>query len=430
MTRRQTPHYGWIIVGICAASMPIIYGVRHSFSVFFPPILDEFGWSRGSTALMMSLNLFIYGLMAPLAGSMGDRWKPRKVMMIGIAIIALATVGCAFANRLWHFYLFFGVILSVGTALCGWPILGPALTNWFAKRRGLVIGIGQMGGGLSFVYPLFTEFTISRLGWRHAFFVLAGVPIAIVMPLYFFFFNYRPQAKGLKAYGAYEATDDSFSAIEATDTKNAISHHWTLRHALRTHQLWFFLLSFFLSWGIGFYLVLTHQVKFAEDAGYSTMFAASIFALFGIFVTVGQLSTFVSDWIGREKTVTIAAVLSPSALAALIPVSDTSQPWLLYVYSVCFGYGGGLFAATIYAGMADVFHGRNFGAVAGLLLTGMGTGGIIGPWLGGYIYDISGSYTGAFVLSMICFGLACVAFWIAAPRKATSMRTIERLENG
>lgn len=422
MTKRQALHYGWTIVIICAVSLPIIYGIRHSFSVFFPPILSEFGWNRGSTALMMSLNLFTYGCMAPLAGSMGDRWKPRRVIMIGIVVIALATVGCAFANRLWHFYLFFGIILSVGVALCGWPILGPALANWFSKRRGLVIGIGQMGGGLSFTYGLFAEFLIFHLGWRHAYFALAGVLIAVVVPLYFFFFYYRPEAKGLKAYGTPEAVADDTLTTEMNNISNATSYPWTLKRALRTHQLWCFLLSLFLAWGIGSYLVLAHQVKFAEDMGYSSIFAASIFALFGIFVTVGQISTFVSDWIGREITITIAAVLCISALIALISVKDTSQPWLLYVYGVCFGYGAGLFASTVYAGLADVFHGRNFGAIAGLLLTGMGTGGIIGPWLGGYIHDISGSYISAFILCMACFGLACVAFWIAAPRRSVKIR--------
>ena len=78
----------------------------------------------------------------------------------------------------------------------------------------------------------------------------------------------------------------------------------------------------------------------------------------------------------------------------------------------------------IVAGMADLFHGRDFGAIAALLLTGMGLGAAIGPWLGGYIYDISGSYTIAFFFCIACFGLSCIFFLIAAPRKAFKLRQI------
>jgi len=110
------------------------------------------------------------------------------------------------------------------------------------------------------------------------------------------------------------------------------------------------------------------------------------------------------------------------ALVVLASVNGTSQPWLLYVYATCFGYGAGLYPATLFATAADIFHGRHFGALGALLLTGMGIGATIGPWLGGHIYDISGSYSSAFVICMVCFGLAGIAFWIAAPRNAARLR--------
>ena len=146
MVERPRFFYGWVIVGTSLASMTLIYGIRHSFSVFFPPILDEFGWTRGSTAIMLSLNVLTYGICAPVAGSLGDRWRARSVMLSGIIILGLTTAGCSLAHQLWHFYLLFGILVPMGMALSGWPLLTPALTNWFAKRRGLVLGLGQMGG--------------------------------------------------------------------------------------------------------------------------------------------------------------------------------------------------------------------------------------------------------------------------------------------
>ena len=428
MVRRPRFFYGWVIVGITIVSMTLIYGIRHSFSVFLPSILDEFGWSRGSTAFMLSLNLLIYGFVAPVAGSLGDRWKPHWLMPIGLAILGLATAGCAFAHELWHFYLLFGVLMPIGMACCGWPLLAPTLTNWFAKRRGLAIGVGQMGGGFSFTYGMYAEFAISRLGWRYAYFVLAGTLVALLLPLYLFLFHYRPENRGLRAYGAEELATAESATPELAAAQNSTSHDWTLGQAMRTYQLWLLVLSYLLYWGIGNYVVLAHQVKFAEDAGYSSTFAASIFALYGILMVAGQLSAFISDWLGREITVTLATILAIGALVALVSVRDISQPWLLYLYAVCFGFGTGLYSPTMVAGAADIFYGRHFGAIAGLLLTGMGIGGVIGPWLGGYIHDITGSYFGAFVLSMVCFGLACITFWIAAPRKAAKLRArVERM---
>ena len=338
-------------------------------------------------------------------------------MPLGIIVLSLATAGCAFAHELWHFYLLFGILMPLGTAFCGWPILAPALTNWFNRRRGLAIGIGHTGGGLSFTYSMFVEFVISRLGWRYAYHILAGTLLAVLLPLSLFF-HYRPESKGLKAYGTAELPAIKDLTAESATTKKPVSHDWTLADAMRTYQLWFLVLSYFFYWGIGGYLVLAHQIKFAQDVGYSSTFAASIFGLFGICIVAGRLSSSLSDVIGRETTVTLAIVLVIGALVALISVRDTSQPWLLYVYAICFGYGTGLYSPTLIAGTADIFHGRHFGGIMGLLLTGQGVGCTIGPWLGGYIYDISGSYTSAFIICMVAFGLAWLAFLVAAPRKA------------
>jgi MFS family permease len=414
--------YGWVIVGITILGMIVVYGIRHSFSVFFPPILNEFGWARGSTAVMLSLNILIYGFLAPLAGSLGDRWKPRRIMPIGLLILGLATASCAFARELWHFYLLFGVLMPIGTAFSGWPLLAPALMNWFSKRRGLVFGVGNMGGGLSFAYGMFAEFVISQLGWRSAFFVLAGTLVALMLPLYLLFFHYRPEDRGLRPYGAAEPLVVEGPKPGTVSVKNGLSRDWTLGRAMGTYQLWLMVVSFFLYWGVGAYLVLAHQVRFTEDVGYSGMFSASVFGLFGIFVGVGEGCGFISDRIGREKTITLAAILSIGALISLLLVKDTSQPVLLFLYATCFGFGAGLYSPTIFAGMADIFHGRHFGGIMALLLTGMGVGGAIGPWLGGYIYDISGSYSSGFILCIACFGLSSVAVWIAAPRYAVRLR--------
>ncbi|OGO00458.1 MAG: hypothetical protein A2Y90_05360 [Chloroflexi bacterium RBG_13_52_12] len=416
MVRKSPVFFGWYIVGLMIVSMMLAYGIRSSFSAFFPHILDTYHWDRGVTAIMFSLNILVYGLTAPFAGSLVDRWKPRVVVVIGIFLLALSTAACYFATELWQYYLLFGILAPIGTAFCGSPVFNPALMNWFKKRRGLAIGLGQIGGGLSFAYIMIIELVNTQWGWEYSFFVMAGLVIVVLLPLYLIFYYVRPEDKKMKAYGA----DDILT--NAVSKSSIAGPDWTLRRAFRTYQLWMLVFADFLYWGLGNYLVLAHQIKFAEDAGFSSFQAASIFALFGIISIIGQVGAFISDSIGREKTVLIGVVLALVGLGALMSVRDTSQMWMLYVYAVCSGLATGLVSPTIIVGSADLFHGKNIGAISALVLTGVGFGGAIGPWLGGFIYDLKGSYIIAFSVSLAAIALSGISFWIAAPRNADKLR--------
>ena len=168
--------------------------------------------------------------------------------------------------------------------------------------------------------------------------------------------------------------------------------------------------------------MMAHQVRFAEDIGFASMTAASVFALSGILLSMGQASGFLSDRLGREWTLTLAATFSIISIVILLLVRETSQLWMLYVHAIFFGYGAGLALPVHASGVADLFHGRHFGAIYGLSLTGMGVGGAIGPWLGGHIFDVAGSYASAFMACIAAFSVACLLFWLAAPRNARRWR--------
>jgi MFS family permease len=418
MIKKPRFFFGWYLVGLMAVSMMLVYGVRSAFSVFFGPILDEFGWYRGSTSVMLALNILVYGLMAPIAGSLADRWKPRRLAVAGILILAIATASCSLAEELWHFYLLFGILVPIGTAFCGAPLMNPAVMHWFSKKRQLAIGMGQIGGGLSFVYSMLIEAVISVWNWNASFLVMAGLLIVILLPLYLLFYRFRPEEKGLQADGIEALIVEE---VPEKDVMTAVGE-WTLGAAVKTYRLWFLVLSQICYWGIGNYLVLAHQIKFAVDVGFSSAVATSVFALFGIASIIGQIASSISDRIGRENTAILAAVLAMGALLALMSVEDTSQLWLLYLYAACSGLATGLFSPTIFVGLADIFHGKNIGAINAMLLVGTGVGGAIGPWLGGYIYDTTGSYSNDFIISMIAFAVASMFFWIAGPRHAEKLR--------
>jgi sugar phosphate permease len=415
-TKQPRIFFGWYIIGLMIIAMMLIYGIRLSFSVFFAPVLDYFGWYRGSTAIMLSLNIFVYGLASPVAGLLVDRWKPRTVAVLGLFIVSVSTATCYFASQLWHFYLLFGVLLPIGAAFCGSPVLHPTIINWFGKWRGLAVGLGQIGGGLSFMYTMMVEAVISRWQWQVSFLVMGGLVIVVLLPLYLLFFYHRPEDKGMVAYGAGEPSAGEVKGAQPPE------RDWTLRTALGTYQLWLLVFAEFCFWGMGNYMILAHQVKFAEDAGFSSLLATSAFALFGMVSIAGQLCSFISDKIGREWALTFSVVLAVGGLVALMSVRDASQLWLLYVFSVCSGFATGIFSPVMIVGTADIFRGRNISTLMALLLTGSGFGGAIGPWLGGYIYDVFKSYNIAFLISMAAFIIGGISFWVAAPRKAESLR--------
>ena len=152
-----------VILVVSFVVMLLAYGVRHSFPVFFPFILDEYGWSRGDTAFMFSLHLLVYGICAPIAGSLSSRVSPKLLLLIGVMVLGLAAAACSYATRLWHFYLLFGALAPVGLACAGSPILNPTIMNWFAQRRGMALGLAQTGGGLSFVFVFMMESILSLI---------------------------------------------------------------------------------------------------------------------------------------------------------------------------------------------------------------------------------------------------------------------------
>ena len=393
--------------------MTLGYGVRHSFGVFFPPILDEFGWSRGSTAVMLSIHLFVYGCIAPFAGALSDRWPAKRLILSGALVTGLATVSCGLASQLWHFYAIFGILTPIGLAFVGAPIINPTITNWFYKFRGIAFSLAQMGGGLSFLYAIYAESMISMFGWRKAYFVLGITLSVILIPMLLRFYVYHPREKRLGTLGL-EAKNFDLGRRSVNVEKG---FNWTLRQASRTYQLWLLVISQTLFWGVGCYMLLAHQVKFAQDMGYSAMFAASTFGFFGISMVIGQISASISDKIGRESTLVLGCMLAIGSVLILTLIRDASNPWMLYAYAIGFGFGAGLQAPTLFVGASDLFSGRHFGAINGVILGGMGVGGAAGPWVGGYIHDLLGSYRYAFGITILCFGASAIAFVIAAPRR-------------
>ena len=133
-------NYGVVVLATGFTMILVGYAVRNTFTVFYPVIVDDFGWSRGNTALMYSLTMLCYGLVAPVAGGLIDRFNPKIVFSIGGLIVGGGMVLCSLAQAMWHFYLFYGVIAAVGLSLIGFTPNSSLISHWFEKRKAQVFG--------------------------------------------------------------------------------------------------------------------------------------------------------------------------------------------------------------------------------------------------------------------------------------------------
>jgi len=367
---------------------------------------------------MFSINVALYGILSPIAGNLADRWKPKLMMSLGILIIGISTAACALANELWQFYAIFGVVLSLGTTFSGGPVIIPVVSRLFTRRRGAAIGIIVAGGALSFSMATYAEYLISMFDWRLAFVLLAGTATVVCIPLILSIFRGRTKQQAKSSIEKREIPTSASKNPEESLTASNDYENLPLIKILRDYRLWLIALSYMLYMGIANYLIVAHQVVFFLDLGYDSHFAASIAGAVGIFAALGALSGFLSDKLGREKIFTACCVLSIISLLILLSQKDASNPWALYIFVLSFGFPMGLFSPALIAGAADLFYGKHFGTVNGILFMGFGLGGAIGPWMGGYIFDITGNYSLAFIICIVAYTLACISFWLAAPHRA------------
>src|SRR3977135_3790738 len=140
--------YGWMIVAVTFVTMAIRVNARTAFSLFFPPIISEFGWERGVTAGAFSFGFVVSGAVSPLIGRMMDRFGPRAVMEVGVALMGGGLLLAPLTSQPWHLYLTIGVLVGAGSVCLGYSGQSLFVPNWFIRRRGLAMGLAFAGVGI------------------------------------------------------------------------------------------------------------------------------------------------------------------------------------------------------------------------------------------------------------------------------------------
>ena len=403
--KRPRVYQGWIVLGAGFIIMLLGYAIRNTFTVFYPVIVDDFGWARGNTAIMYSLTMLCYGLVAPIAGTLVDRFSPRVVLSIGGLIVGGSIALCGQATQMWHFYVLYGVMVAVGLSLIGFTPLSAILTHWFRHNKGLVFGLLAAGFGVSLVSAPVFQHLITTYGWRTAYVIIGATATAIIIPLCIAFLRRSPEQHDT---GAVEQDANSKAAPTTID--------WTLRAALKTRAFWLFLLIAFCNMGFAQQILVAHQVYFLQDIGFEPMVAASIFSFFGIGFVVGTASSGLSDRIGRHQVFVPASFIASASVLLLFVAESSQSIALAMTFAIVGGACLGITPPTCFAAVADCFHGRNYGAIQGTMILSNALGGALGPWLGGFLHDVTGSYHLLLILVQILIAMAGVLMWIIKPR--------------
>ena len=406
--RAPLKRYG--LVALAFLHIGVGRGLHGTFGVFFVAMLDAFGWSRAVTAGAISLAIIFEGACLPWAGGMIDRIGGRRTLILGGMILAVGLSLASTISSIWQFYFWIGIVSAAGIALIGMVPHVAILSREFPERRGTALGIAWAGGGVGIVLlvPL-AQMMIDRWGWSIAYLGVALVTSFLVIPPVLYFL---PRASS----AAVRANAREVHADKTPDLG------WTVKAALMNSTFWLLFIARTLA-SMGNQVIVTHQIAHVVDVGYAKVFAASIFGFMGVVSIGGRiLFGYLADVMNRQMVFTWVQIISAFGILALLALHDTSTPWLLYTYAVCYGLGQGSRALVLSAISADIFHGKHFGAIFGYFTFSIGLGGAIGAWLGGFLFDISHSYTIPFWVSLACLIVSVFIVWAAG--KTAKARTV------
>ena len=383
--------YGWVIVAAALITIATFFGIRFSFGVFFKSLASEFELSRAATSSVFSASMVLAAIFGIITGWALDRYGPRLVVSLMGLFTGLSLLITSQTTSTWQLFLSYSLLLAIGTA--GTVVaLVPVVSRWFDKKRGVAIGIATSGTGLgTLVVAPVAAYLISNLGWRMSFIVLGLVAWLVVISLAMLL-KRDPREIGDLPDGVKSSTDGAESIDREVDSQQL---GFSIGQALRNRNFWLIFTSW-LSFAICLSLIMTHVVPYATDLGISTIQASTILSLIGGIQILARLSVGrISDMVGRKVPGITCALIATGALIWLI---QSHNLWMFYLFAIVFGIAYGGIGVVNLALVSDLFGRRNLGTIMGALEVAFSTGSAIGAVLGGFIFDVTGSYTTAFII--------------------------------
>jgi MFS family permease len=380
-----------MIVLACFGINAIVHGIRYSFGVFFKSLSGEFDLSRAGTSGISAVYWVLCAFFALLGGWLLDKYGPRKIIMLMGILTGISLVATSQARAAWQLYLSYSLLLSGGTGAV-YSVIMTTTQRWFYKQRGTAVGIVSSGVGIGTIImtPL-SALLIDLFDWRMTY-LMIGLVLGAILMLLSIPLKRDPAEMRLLPDGARQTFDIAIK--NSADEPEAAS--LSLSQALKTMNFWLIAVIWFL-WAFSLLLVLTHLVPHLTDIGIPATTAAVISGLIGIVSTAGRLGAgWLSDKLDR-KVVTIISILLQAGSLFLLAWSE--QLWMFYLFAVIYAMGyGGLDPATL-ALVGDIFGTRELGKILGSLLVFWPLGAGVGSEVGGLLYDATGSYFSAFLIT-------------------------------
>ena len=394
--------YGWVVIAAAFCVLFLAYGLQFSYGVFVTGMAEELGWSRADTALPYCLYVFAYSVMSAVTGRATDRYGPRAVITTGAVLLGAGWGLSALVTTRWQINLTLGLLAGLGMSVA-WVPCNATVARWFTRRRGFAVALASSGTSFgNFLVPPLAAMAVAAVGWRATLGGIALLSATLILVAARYMVR---DPETLQLWPDGDPTPPSAVAL---------AYGSTLREVVWTEPFLMLIAIYLLTW-LAVFVPFVHGAAYAEDLGLSKVAAASVISAIGIGGVCGRLSSgLLSDRCGHLPTLIGIFALQ---CAGFMMFAAADQLYLLWAAAAVFGfgYGGGV---TVLAPLcADLFGRAHVASVVGAMFAIAASPAAIGPWVAGFIYDTTGSYSAAFYWSAALNAVAMLLAVVLALRQ-------------
>ena len=407
-------HRAWFVAAVTLLVLILSAAFRSSYGVMIVPLEAEFGWPTAATSLAVAVNLVFYGLTAPFAAALMERFGIRLILVLALALISIGTALTVAMTAAWQLVALWGVVVGLGVGATALVFSTLIANRWFAKNRGLVMGVfGTAFATGQLVFLPAISAIIESSGWRAASWFIATMAAALI-PLVWLVVRDRPSAVGLRPYGA----EGDASALEAStnSTRSGVqaarSALATLKEASRTRPFWMLAGTFAICGWTTNGIVSTHFVPTMHDHGMGATTAAGLLAIVGIFDIIGTIgSGWLTDRFDPRVLLGVYYALRGVALITLPVILGPHIAPPLILVMILFGLDWVATVPPTVALCRDFFGVEKGSIVFGWVFAAHMVGAAFAAVISGALRDVSGSYWLAWTLSgVLAMTAAVVSF--------------------
>ncbi len=401
---RRGVYYGWYMVITAMFISAVTTGARNGFGVFVIPMSEDFQWDRTTIASAAAIGMLMNGVSQPVLGYLFDKFDSRRVILISLAIVGLATAAISATNSWWFLVVMFGFVLSVAISGASIGTMGPLLARWFVRRRTLVLGLAAAGASLG--GPVLLPFTASLVEWFHwrvSWVALGAIVTVVALPLAFSFLRNDPERMGLRPDGdPAPSSGGDGSPVERQRGLFEVDQWW---HSLKSPPIWNLSAAYTVC-GVTVGVISVHFVPYAqEQIGVSLTRASLIFGYLTGLNVVGAIGGgWLADRFGRKNVLGTVYFVRGIAYATLLagmfavennvvlPVIGTPGEASLWIFATLAGFSWIASVPITTSLTAEVYGLRALATISGISFLCHQIGSFVSILLAAALYDLTGSY--------------------------------------